>query len=545
MSGSSIVIDSNNTGLRITEEATPCVLASNPVWYDMEPNSYPNDFGGGVTTQARNPINASRQRKKGAAVDNDAAFGLNQDLTQENAQRWLRGFFVADYRERSDTKGFTRSDAGTTIAITNVDGTAEEYDAASGLDVFSAGDLILASGFTNAANNGLKVVASVTSDTNVEVTGDLVDEASPPAAARLTVVGFQFGTAEVNISVSGDFATLTRASGTKDFTDFGLLPGEAVYVGGDSATTAFSTAANNGRKRVRSVTATTIVFDKSDDAMSNETGTGKTIQLFLPSRSIKDEANPDDRVRRYYQAERQLGSNTGDTNKQAQYVAGGTASELSLNLETASLGTMDLNWLGLETQNLDENDLPALFPRSAVVADAIKSESSNLSSSVVAVTEADAFNTSSDLTRIRLARVSATDEAPTPIVSFLQTLTLSIDNNANPNKALGVFGSFNVSLGTFAVSAALTGYFSDIAAITAVETAEDVTLDWWQVKNNAGIVCDLPLITLSDGRPAVEQDQVVTIPLNSEAATGASVSSTLNHTLMISIFDYLPTAADA
>lgn len=549
MAGSSGVtkIDSNVTGLRFAEEASLCVLPANPVWYDQEPNSYPGDFGGEITTTPRNPINPGRQRLKGQPTDKDAAGGWNQDVTQTNVQRAMRGHFFANYRERADTQGFTRLDAGTTIAITNVDGTADEYDAASGLDVFSIGDLVLASGFTSAANNGLKRVTGLTGDTNVAVAEDIVDEAAPPAAARLTVVGFQFGSGEVDVSFTGGVTRIVRASGTKDFLDFGLIPGEAIYVGGDAAGTSFATAANNGRKRVLSVTSTEIVIDKSDAAMADETGTGLTIQIFLPARSIKNEADPDLQVRRSYQQERTLGSNSGDTNKQAQYVTGAVASEFALNLETASLATADLSYIAADSETLDENNLPTNFPRTSppVAADAIKSESSNLGSTIVPVEQADAFNTSSDLSRIRLARVVPGNVAPDPIVGFLQSLTLNIGQNAEGNKALGVFGSFEISVGTFEVGADLTGYFSDVAAIAAVEAAEDVTLDFWQVKSNAGIVFDLPLVTVSDGRPSVEQDSPITIPLNSAAATGAAVDPTLNHTLMMSVFDYLPNAADS
>ena len=172
-------IDSNITGLAFAEETTLKTLPGTPVWYGLEPNSY-SDFGGELSTVARAPIDPSRQNKKGTITDLDASGGFNIDFTKSNLTRLLQGFFFADARELPNTKALNAA----AIALTGVTASSKTYAAASGLGSFAALQLIYASGFSNATNNGLKTVASSTAGT-VVVNETLIDEAAPPAAAKL------------------------------------------------------------------------------------------------------------------------------------------------------------------------------------------------------------------------------------------------------------------------------------------------------------------------------------------------------------------------
>lgn len=504
-------IDSNVTGLRYAEETTPKVLPGAPVWHGLEPNSY-DGFGGQLTTFARNPINASRQRKKGMVVDLDASGGFGTDLTQLGLTRLLQGFFFADIREKLTTAPMNAA----ATALTGVTGSSKTVAAATGLAGFLASDLVLASGFGVAANNGLKTVASSTSGT-VGVVETMADEASPPAAAKLQKVGYVHAVGTLDVTISGTYPRLNRASGAKDFTTFGLIPGEWIFIGGDAVGTKFVNAVNNCYARVRAVTASYIELDKASQTMIAETGTGLTVRFFYGN-VIKNESDPALIKRRTYQLERSLGKD--DLNQtMSEYLTGSVCNQITLSIPTADRVTMDLSFVSMDHE-----------PRDGAAG--LKSGARpNLPLS-------DAFNTSSDFSRIKMHVVS-TAPNPAALFAFLSDLQITINNNVTPAKAIGVLGAFDVNVGTFEVGGTVTAYFADVAAVQAVRNNADVTLDFVMVRNNAGLLFDIPLITLGNGRLNVEADQPIDLELSTDAAEGAN-----NLTLLFNEFPYLPTAAD-
>ena len=505
-------IDSNATELRIAEEESLGVLPTTPIWVPYEPNSY-SDFGGKITTVARNPINSSRQRKKGVVTDLDANGGFNSDLTQTNMQELLQGFFFASFRRKGEE------------VPTGAIGTTDLFSVAATAG-FKVNDLVFASGFTNSGNNGLHVVTAVTLNTSIEVLGSTLVTETPPAGANLVVVGHQAAQGDLDIDVSGDFATLVSSS--LDLQTLGLIPGEWIFLGGDTAGTSFNTAANNGWKRVKSIAQNAIVLDKSDLAMSSEDNSATsnaTIQVFI-GRVLKNEL-AGSQVRRTYQQERTLGApeSTQPTQIQAEYVVGSVPSEFTINIGQADKITVDLGFVATDNSHIDGPTSLKTGTRPALV-------------------EADAFNTSSDFSRIKMAVVSSSSEAPSSLFAFASELTLNINNNVSPNKAVSVLGAFEVTAGTFEVGGSITAYFGNVAAIQAVRNNSNVTLDMVMAKANKGIAIDLPLITLGDGLADVTQNEPIKIPLDMAAATGAFVDANMDHTLMMVFFDYLPTAAE-
>jgi hypothetical protein len=517
----SVKIDSNITALRYAEEISLGVLHGTPAnqrWIELEPNSY-SDFGGEITTVARNPINPGRQRKKGVVTNVEASAAFDTDLTQENMQDMLQGFFFANLRKKQEFTG-----AAQTVAASD-----DSYGSTGIHTGFFAGDLVFASGYTNSANNGLKTVSAATGN-KVTVSQSLVDETSP-ATAKLVAVGFEFSTGDAEIVNSGS-AYPQLITTAKDCRELGLIPGEWVFIGGDSAGSQFANAANNGFARVRSVEQNAITFDKTSALMVTDDGSGKDIRLFK-GRVLKNEVGTSI-VRRSYTLERTLGVSDPDqpTREQAEYVHGSVPNELSFNYSAADKLVADLSFVCLRSSAIDE---------AVSGANTLLSKISGVVR--VPVTEADAFNTSSDVSRVSLRPVSTTSAFTTPLFTYSEDITITINNNNAPNNAIGVLGAFEITAGTFEVGGEISAYFGDVAAVQAVQNNADITLDVIQVKSNAGIAIDVPLISLGGGRLEVEQDQPVKIPLESNAATAAKIDPNLNHTLLMVFFDYLPNLA--
>lgn len=513
-------IDGNATGLYYAEEDSPRTVSGDENWFPLEPNSY-GDFGGQITKIARNPINASRQRKKGVTTDLDASGGLNTDLTQSNLQDVLQGLMFADARDT------------TTIAVTAVDvdgANPDEFEVASSTGIV-VNDLIFASGFAEAGNNGVFLVTVVTGTTVEVADGLLTAEASPPAGAQIQRCGHQFAATDLSVDVTGAFPRLFSAA--FDLSTLGLIPGQSIYVGDSSnAAYSFGSAVNNGWKRVKFVEPTGlggdyITIDKSDSDMVIDAGTSKTVRIYFPTRILKNELGTDI-VTRTYQLERSLGvpDTANPTDVQYEYLTGSVFNTASFNVAPANKITVDLGFLCMDHEQLAAGVGPKAGTHHAIV-------------------EADAFNTSTDFSRIRMAIVSDTDEAPLPLFAFLTDITLTVDNKATLNKAVSVLGAFDITAGMFEVGGSLTAYFVDVESVAAVRDNDDVTLDIAIARDNSGLVIDVPMIALGNGRLNVEQDQAIKIPLDMQAATGAKYDPTMDHTLMFNFFAYLPTVAEA
>jgi hypothetical protein len=501
-------IDSNVTGLAYAEEDSIGAVAA-PVWFPLEPNEY-GDFGAEVSLLARNPINSGRQRKKGVVVDLDAAADFSMDLTQTNLESILQGFMFADLRRKGEQ----------VVTAVDASGDPDVYEMADTTG-FAVNDLVFGKEFTNAGNNAVNKVTAVSAGVSVGVAdGQLTTEASPPASATLVVVGHEFAAGDLDVDASGALPKLVTSA--KDCTELGLIPGEFIYIGGDGAGQLFANAENNGWARVYSVSANEIVLDKTSFTMVTEASTTETIRLFF-GRVLKNESALANQVRRSYQLERQLGApdDSLPSQIQSEYVVGAVPNELTLNFNTADKLTADMAFVATDRET-------------RTGATGVKSGTR------ATLTSEDAYNTTSDVARLKMAILDRSSGAnPGQLFAYLTEFTISVNNNVSPNKAISVLGAFDLTAGQFEVDGEATAYFSDVTAAAAVRNNSDVTFDVIVAKNNKGIAIDIPLIALGDGQLEVAQDEPIQLPLE----TAAAADTVFDHTMLMVFFDYLPTVA--
>lgn len=321
-------------------------------------------------------------------------------------------------------------------------------------------------------------------------------------------------------SWAGAATALSGGTGV-DCTTLGLVPGEFIYIGGDSAPTEFVKPVNNGWARVKSVLFNKIIFDKTSGTMDDETGTSLTIQIFF-GRVLKNEIGSLIK-RRTYNLERTLGfPDTAQPNSpQAEYLEGAVANELTFTFQTADKLNCDLAFIAIDDTQ-------------ATVSDGLKPGTRP------DIVSADAFNASNDVKRLKMVILDPTNSNPTDLFAFLKEFTIKINNNASPNKAISRLGAFEVTAGQFDVDGTATAYFSQIDAIDAIRNNADVSFDMALVKANQGFFIDMPLIALGGGKLNVEQNKEIDLPLEMPAAEDRN----FHHTLMMGFFPYLPDAAE-
>lgn len=484
----------NKTSLAYSVEATPGNLAGSPVWKSAEYNSVPG-WGAQIEKVARNPISPMRQRQKGGVVDVSSAFQVETDLTMESVNDFMDGFFFAKWRGQA------------LFAPTAVITTA--YTVPSG-GALTAGALVFARGFTNAANNGLKVVGSGSTGTSVVILGGGLVAETPTAAqnATLEVCGVQAAAADVAVNAGGNLTSTTL-----NFTTLGLIPGQVCFLGDTGAAFQFATAADRGWFRIKTIAANLLTIDKRSAVFAADTGTGKTIRIFfgrfLSNLSVND-ANYQEKTLQFEMAFNNLGVTPGVA--EYQYAKGSYCNEVKISAPLTSKATVSYGFVGFDTP-----------PPSTTRA-------TNAATPVQPVERA-MFNTVSDVGRLRVTNVDETG-----LSSYIKSATLMLRNGASAEKVIGSLGAVGMNFGNIEADVELEGLFTQSETVTAIRDNRTVTYDMALKNGDGGLFFDIPSATIEGGD--------LSLPVNETVKIGSKIVAfqdpTLGYSMSLSTFPYIP-----
>lgn len=497
-------IGSNSTGLFKARETTPGELPENAIWKEKEPNEY-GDFGGSYNKVARQPINNSRQVSKRTTVGYDATAGFTSDITPGNMLDDIEEFLFAYARRKKE------------LAVESVTATGYTVDATG--DDFLPGTIVLVTGCNNEVNNGLHIVGNGSTETEIKAAG-LAVEAN--VNALIVEVGFQFAAGDAAITIVDGRASL--AATAKDLSSFGLIPGEVIFVGGDTVNNIFSTPTNKGWCRVFSSTEDNIVFDKTDAQFVADNGAAKSIQVFF-GRVVKNEQAS---LQRTITCAMRRSLGVPDTDApdvvQSQVITGCTANELTITLPEEDKLTYEVSYMGREELFFDN--------------DALVDENGTIKG----VDEADAFNSTRDLCRFQTFVINP-NKSLTPIFAGYTEGEIAINNNNSARKALTKFGTFDVTPGTFEVSGSLSAYFTSVNELRAVKDNKDLTIMACLYKDNSGVAIDIPLLDFATDGLEIELNNPIMMPIDKMASRGKKYNANMDHTILFVFFPYLPAIA--
>jgi len=491
---------SDGTGVLLARESS---LGVQPTagWQQIQINP------GGITEWTRDnvevdraPLSPNLTPEAGEVVGYNVAPKLAGDLTRD-MMNVIREPMFRSLTKHAGGKGQSR------YPVTGV--TSTGFTVAS-LGDLPNGTLIKATGFTNAANNGLHVLAGTSTTTEIKTTG-LVVEASPPANAIVEVAGVQGASADIEL-VAGNLTSTIL-----DFTTLGLVPGQMIVIGDatSGAAFAFATAAYNAGAIIAGpITAHSIpLMMREWTVAADDTGTGKTIRI-LYTRCVRNVPLTDaDYITKPSLAGEisEPGAGTlGATDY--TYGLGLGLDQVDINIPVEGKVDVTLSFVGMKM-----SDPGASRATGADVA--------------LAPLQTGLFQTADKMTG---ALVKKSDESSLSV--DINGLKITYKNNITPMKELFVGGAANLIYGAYMTTLSMDAYVID-NNLTRAANANTSAMLRARVKNaDGGLGLFFPLVKLR--KPKKTYAAHTSVMIANDVGTFRDPATGLMQTL--SEFAYLP-----
>lgn len=485
------------TNLNVAPEVTRGTTPTTG-WTAVQVNSY-GDFGASMKKVARTPISKNRQNQRPILTDLDSAMPFQSDLTKDVFDAFLSGWLMSQVKHSGGTGlSFFRPTAVTATGYTV---------AASG--ALAQNILIVARNFSTAANNGVKVLGAGSIATEIKTAG-LTAEAAPPSIATVDVAGVQGAAGDIGIDASGN---LTSAANI--WTGLGLNVGQWIRLGDlpSGAAFAFSNVAYVGTARIKAIAAGTLTLERRSWTVgAPDAGAAKTIRVFF-SRWCRNVAiDHADYVEPSYGFEVTYPNLGGVGVPEYIVPVGNLSDEVSFNLPLTDKATVDLSFIGMNTP-----DQTSVRPTGAANA--------------IPPTTQIAVSTATDLPKLRVANV---DESG--ISTDFKSIKITAKNNVNPEKQLGQLGAAYMNVGRFELMVEFEAILVTDTIIKAIRDNREAMIDVLTRNADFGALFDCMSVTLDEGDQNLATNESVKLKTK---ATGFQ-NNTLNSTLGISVFAYLP-----
>lgn len=508
-------VPTNLVSLAFAIEDTPGVYGSNP-FFLAEPNG-DIQFGDEIITVARDPISKLNQPRKGAVVDKNSSVSYPFDFTRDVSLH-LMPILV---KSRGVNSGLRYRAADVTSTGYTIP--ALPADEA---DKINARSLFYGRGYGLSGNNGLKQLNADPVSTDTELTTGGLSAETAPVNADLAIAGYRFAAAEVELTISGNSATLVATTvgfhwGDPGSGTFGLRlqPGQLIHWGGLTSTNQ-ATAGGFGYATVVSISAdglTLTVNRLSKGITGNGGGAGETNEIdilygdFMRKVAV-DDADFLNQTLHFEAAYPNL--TVGAETNGYEYSIGNYFDSLTINLNGQDKITAQANFVSLNT-----NDFVGPTGRIGAAAAAILP------------IQTSAFNTSSDLGRIRIDNLDGDG-----LTSFFTQLAVTIANGHGREKTLGCLGTTFINDGTFTPTFDGTIIFTDSAVIDAIRNNETVSYDTIMRDGDGVVGILMPALTLGNGAKQFQKNESVKVSL-----TGAGhIDDTLQTSLCVSHIPVAP-----
>lgn len=499
----------NKTTLAYAIEDSLGVLPGTPIWNILEPNSI-GAYGATITTVARSPISKKRQRRKGAITDLDSAVEWEGDATLDHMIAFAEGFaFSTGVNQDLNFRGADTTATAYTVPALSAGQAAKLHWTAGGPI-----SLMHSAGYATAGNNGVHPLTAqpVTTDTDIDVSGLAIETA--PSNATADIAGIRAELGDLDITVTGSAVVITSgnngASNNIDFTTLGLTPGQFIHVGGLTGSEQFSAGA--GYCRVKVIAAGQLDCDKPDAALATDPGAGETIDLLF-GRFIRNvDTDSAEYLERSFQFELTYPDLDNPAADMYEYAKGNFCNSLTLTMPLTDKATIAFGMIGTDTlvptASRDPEGGNALEPL-----------------------HTGAFGTTSDCTRLRIAEL---DESST--YTDFKSLTLTLNNNASPEKVLCTLGAKFMNTGNFEVDVESQLIFSDVGVASAVRNNTTVTIDFGLKNDDGAMFFDIPATTLGGGDREFPVNESVLINSTAEAFEDPDLGTSIG----ISFFPVVP-----